>query len=466
MKVTRAAPGEVRGPAAALSALPATRGALEISRDAARPVLGESALFLPIYGGAEPDGWLAALLEPGLLTAAMRASEPGGEVRLELFEGMGSAPADDGGARTRRFETYGRPFVLRGDTRGGVAGSHYGREALLVLVLGSLLSALLFALVIVLSRSNARALRLANDTVGRMLDLEERFRHLAATPVGIFRTDARGRLTFGNRRWQELTGCRVDQADEAPWTQIVHPQDRRLVDAAWGAAGRERSEFGRQFRLARADEEVWVACRLAPLSGGNDARAGWVGSLEDVTALRRQEAELAQRALHDPLTELPNRSYFMDRLGQAIERSRRARTRVAVLFVDLDGFKAVNDSVGHEGGDRVLVEVAHRLKGAVRGGDTVARFGGDEFTVLCEDVDGADEMAAAAGRISAALAAVFEIEGREFPIDCSIGIAIGFGARAAPRQLLRTADVAMYEAKSQGAAFTLVEDGRPGVRLA
>ena len=475
--------------AAGLSRLPAARDALARARDTARPVLSARlaasagshrdayALLLPLYDGSEPDGWLAVLLDRGLFARVLRASRPAAEVALELFEGSGATSArplaaterdDSAGrnARTHRFEVYGHAFLLRGRTVPGLTSSHYGREAFLVLVLGSLLSALLFALVLVLSRSNTRALRLANDTVGRMLDLEERFRYLAATPVGIFRTDGEGRLIFGNRRWQELTGSDVDPAARSHWTQIVHPQDRRVVEAAWRAASRERSEFGRQFRLSRGDEERWVACRLAPLAGGKYARAGWVGSLEDVTALRRQEAELSRRALHDPLTDLPNRSYFLDRLGQAIERSRRARTRLAVLFVDLDGFKAVNDTVGHEGGDRVLTEVAHRLKGAVRGGDTVARFGGDEFTVLCEDVDGADEMVAAAERISAALAAAFDIEGREFSIDCSIGIAIGFGARTAARELLRTADVAMYEAKSEGGAFRLVEDGQPGVRLA
>jgi diguanylate cyclase (GGDEF)-like protein/PAS domain S-box-containing protein len=437
----------------------------------------DPALFLPVYRGAALRGWVGLRLGQTAVTQALRRSDPDPAARVELADRSSNGPivtnvpasteGESGETRSRTFQSYGREWVVRGRALPGAADANYARESLVVLVLGSLLSVLLFLLVRVLSRSEERALRLADETVSRMLDLEERFRSLAATPVGIFRTDVDGTVLFSNQRSEELMRRSAEELAGRSWTEIVHPQDMRAVTAAWRGAKRDRAELGRQFRLARTGaEECWVACRLAPLWGTGGAHTGWIGSLEDVSERHEHEVELARRALHDPLTELPNRTYFLDRLSQAIERSRRNRSRVAVMFVDLDQFKAVNDGLGHEAGDRVLVEVAQRLKGALRAGDTVARFGGDEFTVLCEDVTGSIEMAAAAGRIAAALASSVEVNGHEVAVGSSVGIAIGFGVRAEADELLRTADSAMYRAKAEASSFELVEEGAPGVRPA
>jgi diguanylate cyclase (GGDEF)-like protein len=165
---------------------------------------------------------------------------------------------------------------------------------------------------------------------------------------------------------------------------------------------------------------------------------------------KRVEAQLAHQAMHDGLTGLPNRVLFLDRLNQALSRLGRRGSMLGVLFLDLDGFKTVNDAHGHEAGDRLLVEVARRLTRALRGGDTAARFGGDEFVILCEDMRGPREGIVVAERVASALAESFEAREDEISIQASIGIAFAVDARHRPETLIRDADAAMYRAKERG----------------
>jgi diguanylate cyclase (GGDEF)-like protein len=176
-------------------------------------------------------------------------------------------------------------------------------------------------------------------------------------------------------------------------------------------------------------------------------------------AVERQRAErrLARLALRDALTELPNRVLFADRLEQALSRAERrgdARNQVVLMFLDLDGFKQVNDGLGHAAGDEVLVEVARRLREQLRGVDTVARLGGDEFVVLCEGV--ADERAALAlaERLGRAIAEPYEVAGTTASVSAAIGVALARLGIEGSEELLRRADAAMYEAKRDGAGRT------------
>jgi diguanylate cyclase (GGDEF)-like protein len=171
----------------------------------------------------------------------------------------------------------------------------------------------------------------------------------------------------------------------------------------------------------------------------------------DLHRLRREAEELAYRALHDALTELPNRVLLADRLEVALARLSRRPTRLAVTFIDLDGFKQVNDRCGHEIGDRVLMTVADRLRRVLRPSDTLARFGGDEFTVLSEDL--ADERAATeiADRLARAVGEPVSLDnGSDMRLGASIGIALAAGPDDSPETLIREADVAMYRAKRLG----------------
>jgi diguanylate cyclase (GGDEF)-like protein len=173
---------------------------------------------------------------------------------------------------------------------------------------------------------------------------------------------------------------------------------------------------------------------------------------------KRAEVELAHQAMHDALTALPNRALFYDRLGQALNRVGRHSTAAAVLFLDLDRFKLINDSLGHGAGDKLLVAVAERLSNVLRGGDTAARFGGDEFVILCEDVSGELQAIAIAERIAAELDAPFTVGGDEVFMRTSVGIALATEPGARPEALIRDADAAMYRAKERGGGVYEVFD--------
>ena len=172
----------------------------------------------------------------------------------------------------------------------------------------------------------------------------------------------------------------------------------------------------------------------------------------------RVDTELTRQALHDSLTSLPNRVLLRDRLAQGLGRLGRHDGAIALLVLDLDGFKAVNDSLGHDAGDRLLVDVARRITGVLRSGDTAARFGGDEFVVLCEDVGGEHEAVNVAERIAAALSEPFLVGDDEVEIRASIGIALARGAGVRPETLLHDADSAMYRSKQRGVAYEVFDD--------
>ncbi len=181
---------------------------------------------------------------------------------------------------------------------------------------------------------------------------------------------------------------------------------------------------------------------------------------EEINEFPRRLDQLIREAFRDSLTGLPNRALFMDRLGHALTRAERAGTNLAVLFLDLDRFKIVNETLGHEVGDRVLLEVSHRLAACLRPEDTVARLGGDEFALLLEDTADLTTATAAAERISADIQRPFVVDGRDVLISASIGIALTGGGSMVPDEVLRNADLAMYQAKAEGRArYELYQPG-------
>ena len=171
---------------------------------------------------------------------------------------------------------------------------------------------------------------------------------------------------------------------------------------------------------------------------------------------KRAQEELAHQALHDSLTGLPNRTLLIDRMEMALARAQRAERHLALLFIDLDRFKLVNDSLGHDAGDRLLCRVAERLRGLLRPSDTVARFGGDEFMLLCDDIADERQAIMVAERLSGGMAEPFVLDGRELFVGVSIGIAFR-GAGATPLSLIRDADHAMYQAKERGTRYELAD---------
>jgi len=209
----------------------------------------------------------------------------------------------------------------------------------------------------------------------------------------------------------------------------------------------------------RGGDEVWVALHCSLFSDFKSSAPCLIVQAQDVTARRRAENRLQHIAYHDGLTDLPNRSRFNERLQQAIERSHSgARHHFAVMFLDFDRFKIINDSLGHRAGDEFLVQVSRRILERVREGDLVARLGGDEFAILMTDLEDQVQATALADRLQRVLRAPFLISGSEISITASIGITFSsFGYRA-PGDVLRDADLAMYRAKTQGKARYAVFD--------
>jgi diguanylate cyclase (GGDEF)-like protein len=178
----------------------------------------------------------------------------------------------------------------------------------------------------------------------------------------------------------------------------------------------------------------------------------------ELVAARKTREEWRNLAYHDDLTGLPNRSLLLDRLGLAIAHSRRQASHLALVFLDLDDFKSVNDSFGHGTGDRLLVELATRVRASVRAGDTVARFGGDELVVLLDSVTGAEDAAHVAAKVLAAVQAPFRLDGHEIRIAASIGVSVYPGDGTSPDELVSRADAAMYRDKRRERAAALAKD--------
>jgi diguanylate cyclase (GGDEF)-like protein/PAS domain S-box-containing protein len=280
----------------------------------------------------------------------------------------------------------------------------------------------------------------------------ERFRALADhAPIGIFSSDSGLRLAYVNDTFSELYGERAEQLTGTGWLDFIEPDDREaVVEAVTGVLQGAGQEL--PLRVLRRDgERRSVLARLVPVrSSGRDS--GFVGTFEDVTERQEWEASLAYQAAHDPLTSLLNRRRLLELLGEALlgARSPSSPRGVALLFLDLDDFKHVNDSLGHQAGDRLLVEVARRLQDAVRDGDVVSRFGGDEFAVLCHGIEAGSAAGEMARRVLQAVTGPLHLGGTTVSVSGSIGVVLGGPEHGGPEDVLRDADVAMYQAKAAG----------------
>jgi diguanylate cyclase (GGDEF)-like protein/PAS domain S-box-containing protein len=292
-------------------------------------------------------------------------------------------------------------------------------------------------------RQSERALR----------EAEEKFRRaFHDTAMGMAIVGLDGEWLQANQALADLTGYPRDQLIGMSFREITHPDDLAAdVKALRELTGGQRERYVTEKRYLRADGRlIWISLSVSPVRDDDGAVLYLISQMQDITERKQTEAKLAYQAMHDALTGLPNRSLFTDRVLLAKARLMRGGS-LAVLFCDLDRFKVVNDDFGHDAGDRLLVEVAGRLRSTLRPSDTVARFGGDEFALLCEGVD-SEAAEQIASRIGKAFSAPFLIDGHEVSITTSTGIALTIDPGFSPDQLVSDADFAMYAAKQDGRA--------------
>jgi diguanylate cyclase (GGDEF)-like protein/PAS domain S-box-containing protein len=292
--------------------------------------------------------------------------------------------------------------------------------------------------------------------LGNLIDITERkqaqdlFQTLAdSSPVAIFIVQD-DRFQFVNAQAQRLTGRSEHDLLCLEPLEVVEPEDRELVAAAVAAQvqGSERLPYEHRVVNAETGEVRWVMDAFTSIV--YRGRPAILGNSVDITERKLAEEQLARQAFYDSLTNLPNRALFMQRLEHALHASQRRRKPVAVMFLDLDDFKDVNDTFGHPTGDALLALLGERLQACVRPTDTVARIGGDEFTVLLDATDWRDDAVAVAERIVAELKRPFEVDGHQAHVSASVGLAFSDPDRHSAADLLREADVALYHAKSAG----------------
>ena len=245
----------------------------------------------------------------------------------------------------------------------------------------------------------------------------------------------------------------------------IHSQDRNEYLGALANSAHSLEAWSHDFRYEHPDgRQIWLQVTATPQKEA-DGSVLWHGYLCEVTERKQSEEQIQRLAFFDPLTELPNRRIFTDRLNQTIASCRRDSTHGAVLFLDLDNFKALNDTKGHETGDILLTKVAQRLRDSVRGGDLVSRFGGDEFLILLphlpEDVTKAvDEASGTAARILRQFCHGFALDFGRHHCSPSIGVVVFDASSESASDIIKSADIAMYEAKKRGRnTFVLFDPG-------
>ena len=291
--------------------------------------------------------------------------------------------------------------------------------------------------------------------------LENEVANVTLDSIGeaVLRTDVKGKVTYLNRKAEEMTGWRREEARGRPMADVLRLKESVGNPAVGNAVGtamqedqatKETADCTNCILIRRDGFECGIERKVTPIQDQDGNVTGAVVAFHDVSAARAKSLEMSHLAQHDALTDLPNRVLFNDRLTQAIALAERQSRQLAVMFVDLDHFKKINDSLGHDVGDKLLQSVAGRLIGCVRRSDTVSRLGGDEFVVLLAQVEHAEDAAYSARKILRALAAPHVIDNRSLDINVSIGLSTYPNDGQDAEGLMNRADNAMYEAKEHG----------------
>ena len=272
---------------------------------------------------------------------------------------------------------------------------------------------------------------------------------------GLWDWDRTRDRVFYSDRWKAIVGCQPEELGSGPeeWFDRIHPDDLKTVRAELTAHfDGLTAHFENEHRLWHKEYGYrWVLCRGIGVPGETGVIQRVAGSISDINERKVAEEQLRHDALHDALTGLSNRTLLLDHVDRALrQRQRDPGYRFAVLFMDLDRFNVINDSLGHAAGDALLLVIAERLAGCIRSQDTVARLGGDEFAILLEDIESEEEASEAAQRVLQAVSGTVALKGTEVNPTATIGIAMGRPDYASSDEVVRDADTAVYRAKRQG----------------
>lgn len=270
-------------------------------------------------------------------------------------------------------------------------------------------------------------------------------------PTMIWRLASDGTCDYVNKAWLDFTGRTLQEEMGDGWIQCIHPEDLDgFKEKLFEALGKKEA-VSKEVRAQRKDGQWrWILLVAKPFLGLEGEFSGYIGACYDITERKQQEQNLHLQATHDPLTALPNRRLLQDRMEVALAQGVRKGTKVAVIMLDLDDFKLINDELGHRAGDEILVEVAKRLKGMVRAGDTVARLGGDEFVIVLPEMASARVSQRVARRILAGFKEPFHWKGKEILLKASLGLSIFPDHGGQAEDLIQRADQALYRAKAMG----------------
>ena len=299
-----------------------------------------------------------------------------------------------------------------------------------------------------------RITRERQEAIDELRKSEARLRKLSLaveqSPGVVVITDLEGRIEYVNPKFSEVTGYSFSEVvGENPRILQSGLVARESYQQLWAHLQAGKEWQGELINKHKTGHLFWEWAKICPLRNEQGVITHYIGVKEDITDRKNYEKQLEHLATHDDLTGLANRALLQDRFAQALAHARRLKHKVAIILLDLDRFKLINDSYGHNLGDELLCLVAARLRATVRETDTVARFGGDEFVVLLETVDGADSAWTIAGKILQAINQPYPLAGRSLSISASLGLSLAPDDGDEALALIRNADIAMYQAKQR-----------------
>ncbi len=391
-------------------------------------------------GGWQLDGWLALALALGVVIGAIDLLIAGAEARLGAMLVLAPLVACmRTGPRETALAVLAALVIVAAL---GLADGSFAHVDQLTRVIAVALGGGVAVVIARIRRDHeateARLAAVLESALDCVISMDHRGRVLEFNPAA--------EATFGYAR-ADVLGREL--------AELILPDRLReghRAELARYRATRESRMLGTRLETSaiRADGRELTVELAMTRTGDAGGRPVFTAFLRDITERRQTEERLAHLALHDPLTDLPNRRLLVDHLALSCERGRRSGAPTTLLYLDLDGFKPINDRFGHAAGDELLVALARRLEQAVRPADTVARLGGDEFAVLCEDLRGDDQAVAIALRVCGALEQPIELaDGREVAVSASVGLATTRGTDDTPDSLIARADAAMYKAKQR-----------------